>query len=47
MGAAIITHGNAPPVLEAPEQVFNFVPLLVEFLVVSDLDDSKGSLIGL
>ena len=34
MGAAVVTHGDAPPVLKAPEHVFDLVALLVEIIVV-------------
>ncbi len=37
MGATVITHGNAPPVLEPAEHIFHLVALLVEFPVVFDL----------
>lgn len=36
MGAAIIAHGDASPILEPPEHIFNLVPLFVYFLIVLD-----------
>jgi hypothetical protein len=38
VGATVITHGDAPPVLEPAEHIFNLVALLVELPVVFDLD---------
>ena len=38
MGAAVVAHGDAPPVLEPAEHIFNFVPLFIEFPVVFNLD---------
>ena len=36
MGATVIAHGNAPPVLEAAEQALNEIATLVKFGVVND-----------
>jgi hypothetical protein len=37
VGAAVIAHGNAPPVFELSKHVFDFMALPVEGLVVGDL----------
>ena len=37
MGASVVAHGDAPPVLEAPEHDLDLVALAVEDLVVSQL----------
>ena len=34
MCATVIAHGNAPPVLDAPEHVFDFVALFIERFIV-------------
>ena len=34
MGTAVITHGDAPPVLKFGEHVLDFVPLFVEIFVI-------------
>lgn len=36
MGAAVVAHGDAPPVFDASEHVFDFVALLVESFVIFD-----------
>ena len=37
MGASVVAHGDAPPVLEAPEHDLDLVALAVEELVVGQL----------
>ena len=38
VGAAIVAHGEAPPVLELGEHVLDFVALLIERLVIGQWD---------
>lgn len=38
MGTSVVAHGDAPPVLEAPEHDLDLVALAVEDLVVSQIE---------
>ena len=38
MGAAVIAHGDAPPVFQFSKHVLDFVALFVECFIVPDLD---------
>lgn len=34
MGASVVAHGDAPPVFEPSEHVFDFMPLLVQDTII-------------
>jgi hypothetical protein len=36
MGASVVAGVDAPPVFEAPEHVFDFMPLAIKFSVLAD-----------